>query len=223
MSLEAKLKIGAGIYTAPDIAKILNLPLSKVNRWITDYWDARLGKVAGGTYSWSVDDSRAIDFHTLIELYVLTLFEGAGVNTKKVLVAHTELSKIFDTPYPFANRAILSSMKTDGRFIFFKTAFGIISLDGKKQFQFDFVEMLFKKLSFDDEILAKRFFPMGKNKQIIIDPERQFGQPVVGNTNIYPETIYNLYKAGEPVTFISHIYELDEKQVQDAIDYCMAA
>ena len=40
--------------------------------------------------------------------------------------------------------------------------------------------------------------------------------------NIFPETLYNHYKAGDPVVYISYVYELTEKEVQDAIDYMAA-
>jgi hypothetical protein len=44
MEFENQLKLGIGIYTPSEIAKILRLPYHKVLRWIDKYWDGELGK-----------------------------------------------------------------------------------------------------------------------------------------------------------------------------------
>ena len=223
MSFESKLKIGSGIYTVAEIAKILNLPYSRINTWINRYWDKQFSKELNSSYLWKVENSKAVDFYTLVELYILVLLGEAGVQTRAIIKARIELSKIYKTPFPFAQKKIIKSIKTDGKKIFFVTKDGTVSLDGKKQFQIDFVKLFFKNLEFDNDLLANRLYPMGKSKKIIVDPSRQFGHPVVGNTNIYPETIYNLHKAGEPTKFIAHIYEIEEKEVLDAIEFCNKA
>lgn len=224
MDFENKLALNTGIYTAKDISKILRISVSKVNRWIKSYWDGRFGKEFKKTYSWKVADTRAIGFHTLIEVYILTLFADAGVKTKEVLKAHDELSKLYKTPFPFARKDILENIKTDGKKIFIKiTEDNILSLDGKKQFQIEFIKLFFKNLVFDYNLLANKFYPLGKDKDIVVDPTRQFGHPVIGQTNIFPESIYNMYKAGEPKKFIAFTYEISEREVQSAIEYCKAA
>jgi len=224
MDFENTLKLGVGIYTSKEISKILRIPTYKVNRWMRDYWDERFGVEFKETYSWKVEDSRAIGFHTLVEFYILTLFADAGVNTKDVLKAHIELTKIYNTPFPFARKDIIENIKTDGKTIFIKLKKGgILSLDGKKQFQIKFIEMFFKNLVFDSKNLATKFYPLGKGKSIVVDPERQFGQPVIGSTNIFPEAIYNMYRAGEPKKFIAFTYNLSELEIESAIEYCQAA
>jgi uncharacterized protein (DUF433 family) len=223
MDFENKLQINNGIYTMPDISKILRIPYYKVNKWVNCYWDERLGSLFENKYSWTVENTKAVSFHTLIEFYVLYLLGEAGVSTRNVLNAHIELSKDFNTPFPFAQRSILQGMNTDGRKVFFENKDGIIELDGKKQFKIEFIKTYFKNIDFDSDLLATRFWPLGKERNIIVDPQRQFGHPVIGSTNIYPETFYNLYKAGEPIEFIAFTYEVDSKLVKDAIEYCQAA
>lgn len=223
MTTENQLKIGSGIYTLPDIARILRLPYHKVNLWVNQYWDGELGKEFEINYSWTVHNTKAVSFLTLVEFYVLYQLAESGVKTRKVLLAHKELSKYFNTIFPFAQRDVLDNIRTDGKRIYFNFHGVILSLDGTKQFNLGFLEEFFKNLEFDNELLASRFWPLGKSKNIIIDPKRQFGRPVVGCTNIYPETLFNMYKAGEQIDFIAFIYEIDRKLVEDAIDFCKAA
>lgn len=223
-AFENKPQLGGGIYTIPDIAQILRLPTNKVNRWVKTYWDEKLGKEFDNKYSWNIDRTKAVSFHTLVELYIFHQLNIAGLKPSTVLKAHKILSEKFDTPFPFASEVVLKSLNTDGSRIYLEQGDQtIITLDETNQLNFDFIKVFFKLVEFDDDSLASRFWPMGKTKSIVCDPERQFGHPVIGNTNIYPEAIYSMYNAGEPVKFISELYEITESQVKDAIDYCMAA
>lgn len=221
--MENKLEIGKGVYTMPDLARILDIPVARVNRWIKEYWDGELGREFKKNYSWSVGRNRAVSFHTLIEIYVLIQFAEAGVKTRKVLEAHKELSKFFNTDFPFARKEVLNNLRTDKKEIYIDYDGEVMRLDGKQQFNLDFIKMFFQKLDFNDESIVERFWPMGRDKEIVIDPNRQFGQPVLKNNNIYPETLYNLYLGGDSIEFISEIYELSQKEVTDALEYCKAA
>ncbi|WP_340077158.1 DUF433 domain-containing protein [Leptobacterium sp. I13] len=223
MIFENSLTIGNGVYTIPEVAKILRLPYHKVNLWVNNYWDGELGKAFKGKYSWSVNKSKAISFHTLVEFYILILFAEAGVKTRDVLNAHIELTKKFNTAFPFAQKEILKKIHTDGKKIFLELNGDTISLDGTEQLNLGFIKQFFKNLDFDDDSIASRFWPLGRKKNIIVDPKKQFGHPTIKDTSIYPETLYNLHKAGEPISFIAFTYEIDEKSVKDAIDYCNAA
>jgi len=222
-SVEKYLGLGNGIYTIPEIANILRLPYYKVNNWVNKYWDGRLGAAFEKSYSWKIDDTRAVSFHTLIEFYVFYQFAEVGVRTNKVLDAHIELTRHFNTLFPFAKSNILKNIRTDGKRIYLQINNLIISLDGTKQLNLDFIDIFFRNLEFDDELLACKYWPLGKNNDILVDPKRQFGHPVIGETNIFPEAIYEMYKGGEPIPFIASLYGISEKAVNDAIIFCSAA
>jgi len=217
-------KLGLGIYTVPDIAHILKIPVIKVNRWIKEYWDKKLAQNFDLSYSWQSGDSRAVNFYTLVELCICLKLNEAGVPTKAIIEAHQTLGNIFKTPYPFASKFILSKISTDTKKIYFSEGDKVIySLDVHRQFNIEFVKLFFKNIDFNEDSLAGRLWPLGKEKHIIVDPDHQFGQPVILNTNIYPETLYTLFKAGEPIDFIAHVYEVTEQEVNDAIEFCKAA
>lgn len=223
-SIKNKPELGLGIYTVPDIAHILRIPATKVNKWIKEYWDKNFAKKFDRSYSWQSGGSRAVNFYTLVELCICFKLNEAEVPTKAIIEAHQNLSDIFKTPYPFASDFIISKISTDSKKIYFREEEKVIySLDIYKQFNIEFVKLFFKNIEFSENSIAQRLWPLGKDKHIVVDPHHQFGQPVIHNTNIYPETLYTLFKAGEPVNFIAYIYELTEQEVNDAIEYCKAA
>ena len=149
-----------------------------MNRWIDKYWDGELGHEFEKRYSWKTENSKAVSFHTLVEFYVMMQLAEAGVKTRKVLEAHKELSQLYGTHFPFALKEVLDGINTDGKRIFFDIEDNTISLDGTKQLNLGFIKIFFKKLEFDTNNLASRLWPLGREKSILIDPERKFGHPV---------------------------------------------
>lgn len=213
--------IGGGIYTLPDVADILQIPYHKVSRCVKEYWDARLATDVENQYSWTNGKSRAVSFYTLIELFVYIQLTDAGVKTKDVLKAHLELSELYNTPYPFATQNLLIGIKSYGKKIYFERNQGeVIDLDGTRQFNLSFLLDFVKNIEFDNENLATKLWPIGKDHSIVVDPEHQFGQPTIDGTNVRPSTIYQLHQGGEPDKFIAMLYELSEDQVKHSIEFC---
>lgn len=223
-TLQTKPLLGKGIYTIPDIALILGLPYEKVLRWINSFWNDRFGSKYGYTYSWNVDLTKAVNFHTLIELYTFYQLSQAGVNTRELLKAHEILSAHYDTYYPFASRMILEGIRTEGRKVLFEQKDGsIYSVDLNKQFKLAFIKEFFINLDFNADSLAIRLWPAGKEKSIVCDPHHQFGHPIIDGTNIQSIALYRMYLANEPIKFIASLYELPIIKVRHAIEFHKSA
>ncbi len=223
MTFENQLELGKGVYTLPDVAMLLKLPYQKVHRWVNTYWDGELGALFEQRYSWETNGSKAVSFHTLIELYVMMQLTESGVPARQILNAHLELARFYNTPFPFANKAIINGIKAGQKKIYFELNGDTISLDGTRQFQLGFIQEFVNRLDFDDDDIANRFWPLGKDKAILVDPKRRFGQPVIGNTNVSPDAINSHIKAGDPPAYIAAVFGLSEKEVHDAVAFCAAA
>jgi uncharacterized protein (DUF433 family) len=223
-TLQTKPMLGTGIYTIPDISLILGIPYSKINRWVNSFWNDKFAKNYSAQYTWNVDATKAVNFFTMIEIYTFYQLSLSGVTSREILNAHEKLSAQFNTPYPFAKKEIINCLRTDGKKVLFEQRNGVIySLDIRQQTYLGFIKEFFKNLDFDDDSVALRLWPMGKEKSIVCDPHHQFGQPVISGTNINAETLYELYKSGEPEWFIADLYKLSVSKVNDAILFCKNA
>ncbi|MBO6794726.1 MAG: DUF433 domain-containing protein [Balneolaceae bacterium] len=211
-------ELGSGIYSIPEASMILNMPITKVRRWVNKYWEYEFLNRNSSGYTWGEKSGKAFNFYTLIELIAVDSFRELGVPFSKIKFAHADLTEILGTAYPFAHAKLM----TDGNRIFldhFQDS--ILEMDKTKQFSFtNLVAPYCKKIDFKDNTqLAQRFWPLGKNHHIVVDPHHSFGQPVIKGTNITVDTISNLLNAGESAEFISSIYELEESAVEDVIAY----
>lgn len=218
-----KIALGSGIYTVPEISRILTIPAAKVRRYIRDFLDDRSGKkLFQETYSYKgSSDKLYVNFHVLIELYCMFQLRAEGFSVQKIMSSREVMIKDLDTPFPFASQNVLF----DGKNIFYNYFEDIVKADGKRQMSFkkllkDFV----KNIDFDKQLLAHRFWPNGRENSIVIDPHHQFGQPTINTTNINVATIHSMFESGESVASLCVLFDLTEKQVNDAVQfYCRAA
>ncbi|HKJ30901.1 MAG TPA: DUF433 domain-containing protein [Balneolales bacterium] len=208
-----KPELGKGIYTIPDAAVILNLPKEKVRRWVKKYWEMEFLH-NNHYYTWGTGRERAINFFTLMEIITVHSLREIGVSFPTIKQAHEGLAKILETEYPFAHARLMS----DGSKIFYEYDKSLLQLDKKQQFSFKkLVEPYCKKIDFHTRtLMAERFWPLGKNHNVVVDPHHGLGQPVISGTNISVFTIINLIKAGETTSFIASVYELSKDKVEDA-------
>ena len=217
---------GKGIYTLSTAAKILKMNPQKMRRWINGYtyhknMKCRSMKPLFETeFKYDVNDI-IISFLDLTELLFINTFIGYGISIQKIRKAAVAASKLLNTSHPFAIR----KMFTDGKSIFAEIAeetndTSLLDLI-KRQYQFAKIieSTLFKCIDFDKENYAEKWWPLGKNKDIVLDPSRNMGQPILNKYNVKTELIYDLYKTNHTINEISEWYELDEKAINVAINF----
>lgn len=219
MSSVRKIKpaLGIGLYSIPDVARILNLEPSFVRRWLNEYWGNKF-KIEKRTPSfWGTGRDRAIHFYTLIEFFVFYQLRKQGLSAQSIAKSHEIIAAELNTQFPFANSSIL----TDGRKIFYAIdQETIINADNTKQITFaSIIKEFCQQMDFDKDRLALRYWPLGKEKNIVVDPHHQLGQPTIKNTNILAETLYRMYRAGEKTSFIASLYDVSEADVKASLDF----
>lgn len=215
-------RLGEGVYTLPDAAHILNLPQPKVRRWVNGYWQIlsadRQHHRMLDLRMWGSSRDRAFNFYTLVEVYCVMAFREMGVSFLKIRQARDELSARFDTPYPFASHELLC----DGRRIMVAlkdTGFrSVLTLGAGGETAFrKIIEPFCQKLDFSKKTqLAERFWPMGRDSSVVVDPRHGFGRPTLDGTNISTQVICDLIRSGEDDETVCALYELTEKQLHDA-------
>ena len=211
-------KLGEGMFLSKDIAKILNLKQSLVRRWIIGYWSGDLDNRY--EYTFGEGSERAINFYSLIEFYTFFKLRENGLSVETLRKFHLKLSKIYDTPYPFAtSRNYFTEKKNTKTFVYYEHLNSLIKFDDKHQFKLDFFRDFLDQVEFDENNLAVRFYPLKNSKNIVVDPLHQLGQPTIKGTNLKTQTIYTLSKAGEPIENISQLYNVPINAINDAIAY----
>ncbi|WP_373514906.1 DUF433 domain-containing protein [Persicitalea sp.] len=199
-------------YSVTDIATILDLPEAQVKQWLKEY---KKGQLADQQTEGEV--SLTADFHTLIEFYTFYQLRSQGVWPSRINNAREILAGMLHTQYPFATANIL----TDGKNVFYHAEIGeLIKADQTLQLIIQQVVAPFcKRIEFGDDSLATKLYPQGRNSAIQIDPNRQAGRPVVGDTEILSRSVFDLFRQGHTVPDLAQHFSLSPKQVEDAIAF----
>jgi uncharacterized protein (DUF433 family) len=214
-----KNALGYGIYTSTDIAQLLGIPRSTVARYLKNYWDDGLGKdLFNDSYTWQINNKKvkAVNFYVLIELFICFQLQAQGVKPQRILESRKNIAKETNNPYPFATSKVLS----DGKKIWYEFKDAIVNADGTRQANFEkIIKEYIQKIDFDEDEQAVKFYPNGRESSVVVNPRNQFGQPIIEGTNINAEMIFSMYKSGEPIEFITNLYDLNIKAVEDAIRF----
>lgn len=221
--------LGLGLYTIAEAAKILQLPVEKLRRWAKGYYystqdSQRQESSALLRHEYpELSEQGIITFIEMIELYLIAKFREYGVSMQMIRKVASRIASRHQTNHPFA----VMGLRTDGRIII-----GEMGQANEKehsdhyleelhncQIVFDIAEQfLYPRVDFDGELI-NRFWPIGKDKGIICDPHRNFGQPIIDKNRVPTYPLYKMSIAGETPETIAWWYNIDVKSVQAAIEF----
>ena len=220
-------RLGQGVYTVPDVARILSIPLSNSRRWVSGYWRTdpggqrhhQAGVIDRGI--WGTGREKTLNFLALVEVFTFAALRNLGVSAQRIRAARQELSERFNTPFPFASHSLLS----DGRQVLavlkdVQEPVLLILSDHGQTALLKVIEPFCKKIDFcDSTSLAQAVWPLGKSHSVVVDPHHGFGRPTISGTNIATESIAQMVLAGEPRRLVSEMYDIPEAAVRDAVDF----
>lgn len=214
--------ISKGLYTLRDAARLLGEDTATLRRWAFGY--QRGGKVYPALINAElpeIDGVRSITFLELIELLFIKGFRQSGLSWHRIREAARVASNLFQTEHPFAMRrwfadpvGIYAELRTD------TDEEVLVELSGGAQVVIEHaLEPYLRQLDFDVDGFAKRWYPLGKEVPISLDPTIAFGAPVIDGTRIETAVLVAMLDDGQSVDDIAWWYELDPWQVDAAVRF----
>lgn len=198
--------LGTGIFLPEDISLILGLEKNKINNWLKNYWSENIVKN---------NKVKSINFLTMIEIYVFNTLLENGFARKKILETYKNLSNIFKTNYPFANKTLYYSSNN----IFCEK--NNLYFDSMKNYIIsDFIIPFINKIVFSEITnLAEKFYPLGKQSNIVIDPQIQFGRPIIKGTRLTIDVIYELIQNNATIKDIQFNFDIEEDTIKEVYKF----
>jgi uncharacterized protein (DUF433 family) len=215
--------LNAGLYTVPEAARLTRISVGKVRRWLKGY-DFRSGtSVRHSDAVWQgeikpIENKLALSFRDLLELRFVDAFIRAGVSWRTMRRAHSKAQAKLRTTHPFCSNRIF----TDARSILLRQAEedsdeALINL-ATDQAEFSrIVEPFRKELEFSGSDVT--WWPLGKERHIVIDPKRNFGQPTVVRAGVPARVLARSVKTNRSIATVSHWFEVSEQEVRDAVEF----
>lgn len=217
--------LGVGIYTPAQAARLTGIRTQSIRRWARGYpYPSGTRRPPRPpvieTQLPRLDDELAISFLDLMEIRFIHAFRAYGVSLQAIRLAAERARGVLRSSHPFSTH----SFKTDG-----KTIFAEIADDAEDptlldliQSQYAFREVLapylYEGIDFEADSPA-RWRPMSGNRRIILDPERQFGQPIVERDGVRTEVLAAAFRTEQSVDRVARWFEIDSRSVRAAIEF----
>lgn len=222
--------IGTGMYPLSQASRLVGVELRTVRRWLRGYsWKYRDGRSSSGPL-WKLqyaDDEdlgreQVLGFQDLLELRAVAKFVERGVPLIVIRATIEEAAKYLGE-YPLHSRRFL----TDGHRIFLdatERATGdrkLLDVRGR-QFVFDDVirPSLYEGIEYSRQGHAQRWFPVRQRRVIVLDPQVQFGEPIIAGAGVPTDTLYSAYLAeGQDRNRVAKLYRVTPAAVSAAVSF----
>ena len=229
---ETRVPLGVGIYSRAEAARLLHLTPQRLNRWVRGYTYWLKAGVPRQTRKPPVvttdlpmiDGTIALSFLELMELRVVKSFVTKGVPLQRVRVAARRIADLFETSHPFAHQRVY----TDHQEIYVALSDAgiepdVLRVTGRHASQQMIAGPVFdrylEEIDFEAHTaLAERWFPLGREVPVMLDPHIAFGAPVIAGTGIRTDVIA-LYAEGNPTKTVAQAFGLTLPRLQAAIDF----
>ena len=175
--------IGYGVYSLAEAARLTGISRGRISRWTRGYtYRDRQGDphylppVIGLP---DATDDRVLRFVDLIEVRFLEAFRRRGVSWKTLRSAAYQAARLMKHSHPFSTHRF----RTDGRAILGTLDVGpdrvfLDILSDQVKFESVLAPFLYEGLDYTVHDEPARWWPMGKDRTVVIDPKRSFGAPI---------------------------------------------
>lgn len=216
--------IGVGLYTPAEAGRLLHIPGARISRWLRGH------RIGGRQYQplWSpqveIEDGRVyLGFRDLMEARVADRFIRDGLSPQQVRAAIRLAREITGEDRPLST----DRFRTDGREIFLT----VLETDrqgavherllnlSRRQYAFrQIMDPLLKTIDFDERGTPLQWWPLGRDRHILVDPARAFGQPIDSVTSV-PTAILASAGRREGVDRAARAYGVPPASVKRAVEF----
>lgn len=91
----------------------------------------------------------------------------------------------------------------------------------RSQYEFERIvaPFLYAGVEYNDDEQPTRWWPRGHSVQVVIDPARSFGAPIVPGEGVPTRVLYNGYAAEQSYDFVAAWFDVDVAAVHDAVSF----
>jgi uncharacterized protein (DUF433 family) len=216
-----------GIYSLQEASRLVGMSPRRVRRLVKGYeFRGRNGQLRRSPplIKRQLEDLEGainLSFLDLIEMLFVRDFRKHGVTMPVIRRAAEVATEMYEgTDHPFC----LKKFSTDGRHIFATAASQegdehMIDLVQRQQVFAQVMEPFLKQLEYSEAGELLRWFPLGKNRPVMLDPSLSFGKPIVRGYGVPTAVLYAAHEAGETPRSIADWYDLPGPDVEAAIEF----
>ena len=220
------------LYTVAEAARYLDVPESTLRTWTHGYRRRAgdradvLGAPVLTAMSRRGRSGPVIPFVGLAEGLVLTAMRRSGVPLQRIRPALTRLESELGLQHALASRRLY----TDGAEVLFdyaehgddpaaaRAASELVVVRNDQRVFNEIVESYLSRVEFGADGYARLIrLPAYEVAELVVDPERGFGQPVFARGGARLEDALSMFRAGESLDVVADEYGMPVDELEDAV------
>ena len=221
--------LDAPTYSISEASRLVGITRWRINRWLKGYeYTYYVGEETREGHQESVVTRNDLprktyaSFLDLIDLLFVKRFLEHGFSLQFIRMALEEARERLGTPH-FARDTFFLSGKHIILQMGTKSKFMVALLTGGQGAMPEIIKQLGDKIDFEEVTgfgFASRWYPLGRDGMIVVDPQVSFGRPTILGRSIATENIYDLYLGeSKQIDFVSHWFEIPARETQAAVNY----
>ena len=218
--------LNTGIYSVTEAFALTRVSSSRIRRWLRGYHFKSRSKHYSSPPLWSgqlepVENNLALGFLDLMEIRFVDAFLKHGVSWSMIHKAREKAAERFpEVSHPFCTNRFV----TDGREIFVELQHetsepGLLEIVQNQKVFGEIVRPFLKEFDFGEGNILERWWPLGKDRLVAIDPRRNFGQPTIFKDGVPTKILATSLNANGSVEEVAEWFEVSPQSVADAAEF----
>ena len=208
------------VYGMAQVDRLLSLPGGTARRWIDGY--KRGGKDYLPVVRLERTGEELVTWGEFVETRLLSEYREAGVSMLRMRPAIAQLRERFHPLYPLAyarpfvaDRELVLEVQND---VGLERELQLVVVRNGQIILTPPAALFYESAEFSNgEGLVRKLRPISEIQDVVIDPLRQFGEPVV--RSVRTEIVAEQMRAGESVDGIASLFDLEPHLVEAALRY----
>jgi uncharacterized protein (DUF433 family) len=215
------------VYVMAQVDSLLGLRGGTARRWIEGY--RRSGKSYPPVVRVEPTGEEVVTWGEFVETRLLAEYREYGVSMVRMRPAVDRLREEFHAKYPLAyarpyldveGRELVRVVQEE---VGLERQLRIVVVRNEQVVLADPAERFRRSAEFGKNGTAASVVvtlrPHSEIAEVVLDPLRQFGEPIVRGRRVPTEVIAENVRAGESLDSIAEVYELDRHEVEQALRY----
>lgn len=205
------------LYTFGELVRYADATRSTARRWLSGYeYATYFGPRYAGPVAGTAERSDLRSFGDLVEVAAISAARAAGVPLQRLRLAIDAAHDIYHWDRPLLEQRF----RHDGRDFFIRDPESgqPVNLSRWGQIAWKHINDVLRDLDYEDDI-ASRWWPLGKEGGILVDPAVSFGRPIVDPYGVTTLVISDRFRAGDSIAGLADDYRIPTDLIEKAIRY----
>jgi uncharacterized protein (DUF433 family) len=204
------------LYSFAEADRIARVTSNTSRRWLKGYhfwYDEERREMPPITPGRGKQD--AVSFVDLVEVAVIGKLRKRNFSLKRIRQINAYCRLYLQVPRPL----VTQKFKVAGQSIFLEEDFDVLVDVGREAGMLAWREVLepfLEDVEYENE-LARRWWPLGRDHKVVVDPDYGFGLPIIEGVGVRTEIIAERREAGDSIEEITYDFGVTPDQIEDAL------